>query len=102
MKEQLIDLVSEKAISGSHTTTSLFLAVLLKYGIAPIALIYLGYILIGKDKVIEKHHETLVTIVKEQTATTADNTIALQGLNKVIEANTEKLSDLEKERRESR
>lgn len=102
MKDQLADLVSEKSLNGSHTTASLLMAVLLKYGIAPIALIYLGWILVGKDELIQKNHETVVSIVREQTSATANNTAAIQGLNRVIEANTTKLSDIEKERKSER
>lgn len=102
MKEQLADLVSEKSVNGTHTTMSLLLAVLLKYGIAPIALIYLGWIVVGKDEVIQKNHETVVSIVREQTTATANNTTAIHGLNRVIEINTNKLDEIEKERRNER
>lgn len=100
MKEALLSAVNEKSISDTKGPTSLILAVLLKYGIGPIACIYLGWVLTEKDKIINKNSDTLVKIVQEQTAATTRNTEVQSQLIKVMEANTSKLNQIETNRRE--
>lgn len=99
MKSTLGNLIEEKSIGNSHSTLSLILTVLLKYGMAPLACIYLGYIVLQKDIAIQKNSDTLVKIVQEQTvATTRNNEIQTQ-LIKVIEGNTSKLSEIQTEQK---
>lgn len=102
MKESLASMVSEKAVSDSKSTVGLLCAVLLKYGTAPIVLAYCMYVMLQKDEVIQKNNETIVTIVREQTTATGQNTIALQGLNTVIQSYNTKLSEIENDRKEER
>lgn len=101
MKEKLADLVMDKtANESSKSTTGLLLAVLLKYGIAPLVCVYLAWALIAKDEQVQKNSDTIVNIVREQTAATVQHTEVQRGLITVISANTSKLDELEKQRRE--
>lgn len=84
MKGQLGKLVSDNSIGNSNSAPTLLLAVLLKYGIAPIACIYLGYIVLQKDVVIQKNNEQMVTIVREQTVAMTKQTQVQEGLITVI------------------
>lgn len=102
VKDSLNNLVNEKSVSDSRSTLSLILAVLLKYGMAPLACIYFAWLLVEKDKVIQKNNDTVVTIVREQTTATIQNTTALQGLNTVIQSYNNKLDDIEKEHKADR
>lgn len=102
MKDSLNSLVNERSITDGKSTSTLILAILLKYGIAPLACIYFAWLLVEKDKVIEKNSDTLVTIVREQTTATTQNTVALQGLNTVIQTYNSKLDAIEKEHKADR
>lgn len=95
-KEYLSNLVTEKSIKMDQNALTLILSVLLKYGIAPIACIYLGYVLLMKDGVIQKNTDTLVAIIQEQTVATTKQTLVMENLTKNIEANTKKLEDLDR------
>jgi hypothetical protein len=96
MKESLSSLVSDKSIRLDHNASTLILSVLLKYGIAPIACIYLGYILMQKDITIEKHSEIMLNIVREQTLATTKQTSIMENLDRNIQANTKKLDEVER------
>lgn len=84
-KETLTSLIADKSIKMDQSALTLILTVLLKYGIAPIAAIYLGYVLMLKDRVIEKKDEIVVTMAREQTAATVKQTIVLENLVRVTE-----------------
>lgn len=84
-KETLASLVADKSIKVDQSAFTLLLSVLLKYGIAPIACIYLGYALMLKDKVIEKKDDVVVGMAREQTAATVKQTAVLENLVKVTE-----------------
>lgn len=102
MNETLNKLVSENSVAEvceNRSTPSLLLAVLLKYGIAPIACIYLGWVLLQKDETIQKNSDRLVELVERSTAASVKQTQVQERLIIVIETNTSKLSDLEKDRR---
>lgn len=68
-----------------QSALTLVLTVLLKYGIAPIAAMYLAYVLMLKDKVIEKKDELVVKMATEQTAATVKQTLVLENLVRVTE-----------------
>lgn len=102
VKDSLNNLVNERSIAESRSTLSLILAVLLKYGIAPLACIYFAWLISQKDEVIQKNNDTLVTIVREQTTATTQNTVALQGLNTVIQTYNNKLDKVEEGIKEER
>lgn len=84
--------------SSERGTLPLILAVLLKYGMAPIACIYLGYVLMLKDQAIDKYNTKLSTIIEMQTAALVKNTEVQYHLIKVVEANTEKLEEIERKK----
>lgn len=94
-KESLVKMVNETSVRDANSTMTLLLTVLLKYGIAPIACIYLGYVLMLKDAVIQKNTETMFGLVKEQTTATTKQVVVMETLSKNIEANTRKLEDME-------
>lgn len=98
-KEYLTNLVTDKSIKVDQSALTLILSVLLKYGIAPIACIYLGYVLLMKDVVIQKNTETLVTIIREQTVATTKQSVVMENLGRNIEANTKKLEDIDRKSR---
>lgn len=79
-----------------QSAITLILTVLLKYGIAPLACIYLGYVLLKKDVVIQQNTDTIVSIVREQTVATTKQTVVMENLGKNIEANTKKLEEIER------
>lgn len=89
-------MVTDKSIKVDQSALTLLLSVLLKYGIAPIACIYLGYVLMRKDAVIQQNTDTLVTIVREQTAATTKQTLVMEGLSKNIEIYNNKLADIDR------
>ena len=95
-KETLTSLVSDKSIKMDQSAITLILTVLLKYGIAPLACIYLGYVLLKKDVVIQQNTDTIVSIVREQTVATTKQTVVMENLGKNIEANTKKLEEIER------
>lgn len=96
MKQGLENLISDNSVKGSHSTWSLLLTVLLKYGIAPIACIYLGYILMIKDALIQKNNETTVILVRELTLATTKQTSVMENLTKIIEANTKRIEEVDR------
>lgn len=102
VKDSLNNLVSERAVADSKSTLGLLCAVTLKYGTGPIVLGYCMYVMLTKDEVIQRNNETVVSIVREQTTATAQNTIALQGLNTMIQNYNQKLSQIEDDRKEER
>lgn len=95
-KEYLASIVSDKSIKIEQSTLTLLLSVLLKYGIAPIACIYLGYVLMLKDVVIQKNTDVVISLVREQAQVTSKQTAIMENLSKNIEANTRKLEDLDR------
>ncbi len=99
VKASLENMIAERSIKDSHSTLSLLLTVLLKYGIAPIACIYLGYVLLQKDAIIEKHTETFISLVRDQTTATIRQTAMMENLGKNIEANTKKLEDIDRKQK---
>lgn len=94
MKNTLTSIALETA-AKDHNAITLITTILLKYGIAPIACIYLGYILMLKDATIEKNNDRLVELVEKQTAATVQNTQVLLSLQEVIKTNTAKLTEIE-------
>lgn len=94
MKNALTSIALETT-AREHNAITLVATILLKYGIAPIACIYLGYILMLKDATIEKNNDRLVNLVEKQTAATVQNTQVLTSLQEVIKANTSKLNEIE-------
>lgn len=99
MKESLSRLADDRSILASHSAVTLILTVLLKYGIAPIACIYLGYILMLKDAVIQKNSDTMFELVREQTSVSTKQSAIMESLTKSIDANTKKLEDLDRRAR---
>lgn len=89
MKETAVNEVSEKS------TLSLILAVMLKYGMAPLACIYLAYINYGQGNFI---NNKLTIMIEAQTAATVKNTEVQGQLIKVVEANTSKLEEIERKK----
>lgn len=96
VKEYLSKMITDKSIKLDQSALTLVLTVLLKYGIAPLACIYLGYVLVKKDAVIQQNTDTLVSIVREQTVATTKQTAVMENLGKNIEANTRKLEDIDR------
>lgn len=96
MKESLEKIVSENAIKSDQSALTLLLTILLKYGIAPIACIYLGYVLMVKDELIQKNTDTTVGLVRELTVATTKQTAVMENLSKIIEGNTKKLEDMDR------
>lgn len=92
MKETAVNESAEKG------TLSLILAVLLKYGMAPLACIYLGWVVVQKDTTIDKYNTKLTTIIEYQTSATVKNTEVQGQLIKAIEANTRKLDEIERKK----
>lgn len=100
MKVALNNLMKETAISemGDKSALSLILAVLLKYGMAPLACIYLAWANLHKDEAIERQSTKLTILVEAQTAATVKNTEVQGQLIKVVEANTRKLEEIERKK----
>lgn len=89
MKENYINETSDRS------TFSLILAVMLKYGMAPLACIYLAYVNYGQGNYI---NNKLTGLIEIQTAATVRNTEVQGQLIKAVEANTRKLDDIEKKK----
>lgn len=85
-KETLTSLVSDKSIKMDQSAVTLILTVLLKYGIAPIAAIYLGYVILVQHKVIEKKDEIVVSMARDQTSAIVKQTLVLENLVRVTES----------------
>lgn len=100
MKSTLNSLMKETAVNemSEKSTLSLILAVLLKYGMAPLACIYLAYVNLHKDEAIERQSSKLTVLVEAQTAATVKNTEVQGYLIKVVEANTRKLEEIERKK----
>lgn len=94
MKEHLDHMLNERL--ANKTSIELLLSVILKYGMAPIACIYLGYVVMEKDKTIENSHRSLVDLIEKQTVATTKNTEVLNGLIKVVESNNRRFDRSEK------
>lgn len=82
MKETLVNDISDKS------TTSLMLAVLLKYGMAPLVCFYLAWVNNSQSEKNDKNTDRLVVLVESQTAATVKNTEVLMQLSKAVETNT--------------
>ena len=97
MTKTLQNLMKETAINESSEkgTLSLILAVLLKYGMAPLACIYLAYVNYGQGNYI---NNKLTNLIEVQTSATVKNTEVQGQLVKVIEANTRKLEEIERKK----
>ena len=89
MKETAVNEVSEKG------TVTLLLAVLMKYGIAPLVILYFAYVNLHQNKYI---NEKLTAMIEAQTAATVKNTEVQQQLVKVVETNTNKLEEIERKK----
>lgn len=92
MKETALNDVSEKS------TISLILAILLKYGMAPLACIFLGWVVVQKDQTLERYNNKLTIMIESQTAATVKNTEVQGQLIRVMEANTRKLEEIERKK----
>lgn len=92
MKETAVNDVSEKG------TLALLLAVLMKYGIAPLVILYFGWANYQKDERSERQSAKFTVLVEAQTAATVKNTEVQGQLIKVVEANTKKLEEIEKKK----
>lgn len=92
MKETSLNEVSEKG------TLTLLLAVLMKYGIAPLVIFYFAWANIHKDDQNQKNTEKLVLLIEKQTEATVKNTEVSSQLVRVVEKNTQKLEDIERKK----
>lgn len=90
MKETAVNEVCEKG------TIPLLLAVMMKYGIAPLVCLYFAWANFHKDEVSQKQNDRFVVLVEAQTAATVKNTEVQGQLIKVVETNTRKLEEIEK------
>lgn len=95
MKATLNNLMKETAVNemSEKSTLSLILAVMLKYGMAPLACIYLAYVNYGQGNYI---NNKLTNLIEVQTTATVKNNEVQGQLIKAIEANTRKLEEIEK------
>lgn len=100
MKATLNNLMKETAVNemSEKSTLSLILAVLLKYGMAPLACIYLAWANMQKDDNILKLNDKFSTLIEAQTAATVKNTEVQGQLIKVVETNTKKLEEIERKK----
>lgn len=90
MKATLNNLMKETAINdvSDKSTLSLMLAVLLKYGMAPLVCFYLAWVNHSQSEKNDKNSDRLVILVEAQTAATVKNTEVMGQLVKVVESNT--------------
>lgn len=100
MKAQLNNLMKETAVNdvSERGTLPLLLAVMMKYGIAPLVCLYFAWANFHKDEVSQKQNDRLVILVEAQTAATVKNTEVQGQLIKVVETNTRKLEEIEKKK----
>lgn len=100
MKAQLNNLMKETAVNdvSDKGTLALLLAVLMKYGIAPLVCFYFAWANYQKDEVSQRQNDRLVILVEAQTAATVKNTEVLGQLGKVVETNTKKLDEIERKK----
>lgn len=98
MKAQLNNLMKETAVNdvSERGTIPLLLAVMMKYGIAPLVCLYFAWANYQKDERSERQYEKLAALVEIQTTATVKNTEVQGQLIKVVEANTRKLEEIEK------
>ena len=92
MKETAVNEVTEKG------TLPLLLAVMMKYGIAPLVCLYLAWMLLHKDEINQKNTDKLVVLIEMQTAATVKNTEVQQQLVKVVERSNQKIEELERKK----
>lgn len=100
MKAQLNNLMKETAVNdvSERGTLPLLLAVMMKYGIAPLVCLYFAWANFQKDERSERQYEKLAVLVEIQTTATVKNTEVQGQLIKVVEANTRKLEEIEKKK----
>ncbi len=90
MKQTLNNLMKETAVNdvSEKGTLPLLLAVMMKYGIAPLVCLYFGWANYQKDERSERQSEKFTVLVEAQTAATVKNTEVLIQLSKAVETNT--------------
>lgn len=109
VRDPVSKILNEPSLQNRNLATQL-LGILLKHGLAGVAIIGLTYYVWHKDAVIkskddksEATHALVLGLVREQTQATVQQTAALDNLGKNIEslgknidANTRKLEDIER------
>lgn len=97
MKDALNKLMKETAVNdvSDKGTIALLLAVLMKYGIAPLVILYFAYVNFQQNDYI---NQKLTTMIEAQTAATVKNTEVQGQLVRVVENNTNKLEEIEKKK----
>lgn len=90
MKSALNNLMKETAVNdvSDKGTLPLLLAVMMKYGIAPLVCLYFGWANYQKDERSERQSEKFTALVEAQTSATVKNTEVLLQLSKAVEINT--------------
>lgn len=98
MKAALNNLMKETAVNevSDKGTVALLLAVLMKYGIAPLVCLYFAWANFHKDENLDRLNNKFATLIEAQTAATVKNTEVQGQLIKVVETNTKKLEEIER------
>lgn len=98
MKATLNNLMKETALNdvSERGTLPLLLAVLMKYGIAPLVCFYLAWANYHKDENSQRNTDKMIILVEAQTAATVKNTEVLGQLKMVVEKNNEKFDKFER------
>lgn len=102
VRDPISKILDEPSLAGRSLGTQLF-AILLKHGLAGVAIIGLTYYVWHKDSVIKsKDDKAIVTqdlvigLVREQTTAITRQTVVMDNLGKIIEANTKKIEELDR------
>lgn len=102
VRDPVSKILDEPSLASRSLATQLF-AILLKHGLAGVAIIGLTYYVWQKDAVIKgKDDKSVVTqdlvigLVREQTTAITKQTVVMESLGKIIESNTRKIEELDR------